>query len=194
MRKCIATGNEENMKNAIAKSEDRELAFSVISSAEELAADLTINEMMEIYESLPEHSNNICAENEDHVSEILFTALNDNYLELPEFSPEVLLYASPPERNKEIKKIGKNTGKTSKPASTKRKSKLNFQGKSFIPGPNKPRSERHLRLLNLAENSIEPVTFEQLSQLLIGDDGSPESHINYSLKMGFLVEEGKDEL
>jgi len=179
---------------------DLGLALAIVSEEDDMLMEMSLKEISGLYHKLSDRPRKF--ELEEEPVKATFALLEDTHEEYPVFTPALgkrLLK----EADKRSKDKGDTTvapakkapakptsapAKSKQPGETGAKRKASYAGKTFAVGETPPMKGRHTRLVAFVEENLGEATAEELEEFLVNDGTTPNPHINYAIKKGFIEE------
>lgn len=168
------------------KTNELELAVTLITSADDLVLEFSVKELTRIYKTLT-NDNGYKNLNEEELAERVF-----NTIQAKEYKIKTLLKTIK-EPNEDLGHLSKDAKKApakkakakAKPATKKApaKKKVNkLEGVTLELGETKPPKGRHTKIANFIEDNLDEATYEELEEYLISDGTKdPAPHIRWAV-------------
>jgi len=176
------------------------LAVAIISEEDDLLMEMSVKEITELYHNNSEQARKFT--NEEEAAGFCWSCLQSNLDGFTKYT-KALGKRLLKEADKRSKDKGDTTvapakkapakptsapAKSKQPGGTGAKRKASYAGKTFAVGETPPMKGRHTRLVAFVEENLGEATAEELEEFLVNDGTTPNPHINYAIKKGFIEE------
>jgi hypothetical protein len=177
-----------------------DLAVAIISEEDDLLIKMSVKEITELYHNNSEQARKFT--NEEEAAKFCWSCLQSNLGGFTKYT-KALGKRLLKEADKRSKDKGDTTvapakkdpvkptsapAKSKQPGETGAKRKASYAGKTFAVGETPPMKGRHTRLVAFVEENLGEATAEELEEFLVNDGTTPNPHINYAIKNGFIEE------